>query len=729
MKKLLIFILLICFTTLFCNKIDSLKIELDKAESKDKPYILNELAYAHITISPQKSMDYALRAKRIAQKFNNQTELAAAYSYLGRANRLMSQYDEALENYNKSLRIYQELDNPKKVASGFNSIGIVYSSIEQYDKALENYRKARDIQSREEDYVEEANTLHNMGLVYRDKGKYETALSYLFKSIELDEKYNKEPDIANSYDAIAIIYFFLKKYELAMKYFQNAFEIRKEKNDHYGMSISYNNMGIMYKNQGKYEKSLQYFNKALEKKRLLKNDKGIANSLSSIGDNYIKLAQYDKALKSLHEALAINKELGMNKGRSSCLFKIGVIYETKENFKAALKYYQRAYRLAKEIDAKINMKEALGSIADLYKKIGNYKQALQANEEYITLQDSIFDTEITEKIAEMQIKYDTAQKEKKILGLEKEKEKQVIVRNFFIVLTILVLIIAGLSYYSYVSKKRENSIRKETEIKIRKINKSLEKRVQTELKKREKQQVFLMQKSKLESLGRIAAGITHEINQPLTRFSLGLDNILVRKSMGKLDDKYMERKFNDFFEDIQRMQLIIDHIRTFSRDQSSESLEKIEVIAVVKNTIRLIKTQYKNHNISLKENYEIDKAYTIGNKYQLEQVIMNILSNAKDSVEEKSEKNLQKNYQMMIEINISEQRKTITIAIKDNGLGIKDCNKEKLFDPFFTTKPAEKGTGLGLSISYGIISKMKGDIKIESELNQYARMIITLPKY
>ena len=171
---------------------------------------------------------------------------------------------------------------------------------------------------------------------------------------------------------------------------------------------------------------------------------------------------------------------------------------------------------------------------------------------------------------------------------------------------------------------------------------------------------------------------------------------------------------------------ILDSVKEFLKDPFGEDQNKMSRIRALLDYLCCFEVA---SNISLKENYEIDKAYTIGNKYQLEQVIMNILSNAKDSVEEKSEKNLQKNYQMMIEINISEQRKTITIAIKDNGLGIKDCNKEKLFDPFFTTKPAEKGTGLGLSISYGIISKMKGDIKIESELNQYARMIITLPKY
>ncbi len=271
--------------------------------------------------------------------------------------------------------------------------------------------------------------------------------------------------------------------------------------------------------------------------------------------------------------------------------------------------------------------------------------------------------------------------------------------------------------------------RKENAEKLRKLNRNLEQRVKEELEKIKRQQHLLIQKSKLESLGELAAGMAHEINQPLGSISMGLDNIMYKYSKDELSEDYINRKFDSLFQDISRIRNIIEHIRIFSRDQQAEKFEKVSVNDVIYNALSLITSQYKNHNILLSIETTEEDCYTIGNKYKLEQVVLNLLSNAKFAVDEKLNSIENSDYQKMITIKSSVNDGNTFITIEDNGIGISEKIRDNIFDPFFTTKKAEVGTGLGLSIIYGIIKEMKGEIKVESEVNVFTRMIISAPLY
>ena len=198
--------------------------------------------------------------------------------------------------------------------------------------------------------------------------------------------------------------------------------------------------------------------------------------------------------------------------------------------------------------------------------------------------------------------------------------------------------------------------------------------------------------------------------------------------MNKLDDNYLENKCNELFDDIDRIRNIIEHIRTFSRDQSSSKLEKLNVNEIIENSLNLIQTQYKNHNVFINLQLSNQIGFTVGNKFKLEQVILNMLSNAKDALEENAIKSKDSQNGKTIKIKTSADKNNIFIEIEDTGTGIPPELQEKIFDPFFTTKSIDKGTGLGLSISYGIIREMKGEISVESEPGEFTRMKISLPK-
>lgn len=273
------------------------------------------------------------------------------------------------------------------------------------------------------------------------------------------------------------------------------------------------------------------------------------------------------------------------------------------------------------------------------------------------------------------------------------------------------------------------SERKKSAQELEYLNQRLEQRVREEVKKLEKQQQLLIQKSKLESMGELAAGIAHEINQPLVGISMGIDNISIKVAEKKATADYLQEKFKSIFEDIERIRNIINHVRIFSKEQEIKDFEKVDVGEVIKNALSMVSTQYTNHNVQIILDLKEEKLYTFGNKYKLEQVFLNLLSNAKHAVDEKEEQLSNSLFEKIIKIAAFPNSEKLVIIVEDNGIGIPESHQINIFDPFFTTKKTEIGTGLGLSISYGILKEMSGEISVESQTGMFTRMTITLPKF
>ncbi|RLD53155.1 MAG: hypothetical protein DRJ05_16825 [Bacteroidetes bacterium] len=264
---------------------------------------------------------------------------------------------------------------------------------------------------------------------------------------------------------------------------------------------------------------------------------------------------------------------------------------------------------------------------------------------------------------------------------------------------------------------------------IKSINKNLEKEIQDAIIDAKQQHQYMVQKSKIESLGELAAGIAHEINQPLGVMSLSMQNLQMRITSNKATPEYVNEKFVSIESNIHRIRNIVDHIRTFSHETTSISLEKVIVNKGISNALLLIGTQYKNHNIDIVLNLQENMGFTVGSKQKFEQVMLNLLSNAKYAVDEHALKFSESEYQKVITIITKATKKQITISVEDNGIGIKADNLTKVLDPFYTSKPEGVGTGLGLSIVYGIIKEMRGEIVIESEWNKYTKVKITFPRF
>ena len=247
-----------------------------------------------------------------------------------------------------------------------------------------------------------------------------------------------------------------------------------------------------------------------------------------------------------------------------------------------------------------------------------------------------------------------------------------------------------------------------------------------DISKRKSMEKQLIHTERMAGIGEMAAGIAHEINQPLNTISLTLDNLLYSIRKGSFDTGYLETKTNKVFENITRMRNIIDHVRTFSKQQDDFILSRFSINESIRNAKSMVSEQFKHNGIHIMLNLDDDLLSPLGNTYRFEQVVLNLIINSKDAIEEKK-RLLDEDFSKVVEIHTHQDEFNIYVEVRDNGIGIDQKDIDKVMLPFYSTKKEGAGTGLGLSISFGIIQEMNGKIEIQSERLKGTNIKITIP--
>ncbi len=240
----------------------------------------------------------------------------------------------------------------------------------------------------------------------------------------------------------------------------------------------------------------------------------------------------------------------------------------------------------------------------------------------------------------------------------------------------------------------------------------------TDLTEQKQTSAQLIQASKLATLGEMSTGMAHELNQPLNVISLATSNLRFTIKKGKATPDNTLSKLDRIDGAVHRAANIIDHMRAFGR-LAGEGLTEINLGEVVGGACNLLGEQLKLANIALLNEVPDQGLAVKGNAIQLEQVIINLVNNAKDAIKE-----TQSAGTITVDSEVGGGR--VRLRVTDSGGGIPDHVLPHIFEPFFTTKPVGKGTGLGGSISYGIVREMQGDIWAEN-VSGGAQITISLP--
>ena len=237
----------------------------------------------------------------------------------------------------------------------------------------------------------------------------------------------------------------------------------------------------------------------------------------------------------------------------------------------------------------------------------------------------------------------------------------------------------------------------------------------------------LIQASKMATLGEMATGVAHELNQPLSVIKTSSSFIIkkVRKNE-TIKEEILRTLAEEIDSHVDRASKIISHMREFGR-KSDVKKKKVWINEPLEKALDIFNQQLKLREINVVKELEKDLPPILADPNRLEQVFINLLINSRDAIEERWEQGDHKDEAKRILIKTSYKEDLVTIEVRDTGCGIPESVFDKIFDPFFTTKKVGEGTGLGLSISYGIIQDYDGTMKVETRKGKGSAFIIQFP--
>jgi len=740
MKKsfFLIIIFLIFYNFLFSQtRLDSLQTQLGKATGLEKVDILNELAQTYKKNLPEKTMEYGNKALELSKIIDYKKGEAQALNNIATAYYISSEYNKSIEIFLEALYIFEEIEDKKNIAQMLNNIGLTYNVLSKYEISLDYHLKSLKIREEIQDKEGIAASLNNIGNINWETMNHDSALEYYEKSLKIYEEIDNKDGIAITSNNMGNIFFVLKKYDQSSECFIKSLKIYEELNNKYGIAAASNNIAFVFKVSEDYKKALKYSFKSLKTSEEMEEKAGIANTLNNIGELYFLLENYDEAFS----------------------------------------YFQKSMKLAREIEAKSLLKNSYQSLSNLYLIKEDYYEALEYYKLYTEVKDSIFTEESSNKIAEMQTKYETEKKEKENEILKKDNDiqkleinKQQNLRNSFIVISILVLILAFVIYTRYRSKQKTNIIFNQKNIEIENANTELNRKnkqitkqknqLSATLKELRETQKMLTDTAHRAGMAEIASGILHNVGNVLNSVKVSsqvlMEKIISSKvnnlqkvlsimeehtddigefitsdEKGKMLPEYLikvgtalKEEQDNSLKELTILHSGINHIEEIIAVQQSYAgvsglVEKISLSNIMDDVLKMHAEIFRKYKIKIIKKYSKTKPIMI-EKGKLIQVFVNLLKNAKESLEMKDEKN------RVITIDISEDKQQQTVEIADNGAGISKENITKIFSYGFSTK--KDGKGFGLHTSALAMTELKGKLTAESDgVRKGAKFIISIP--
>jgi two-component system NtrC family sensor kinase len=270
---------------------------------------------------------------------------------------------------------------------------------------------------------------------------------------------------------------------------------------------------------------------------------------------------------------------------------------------------------------------------------------------------------------------------------------------------------------------------KQSREEIEQYNRTLEEKIIERTQQLEDAQAQLIQSEKLSAIGQLAAGVAHELNNPLGGI-LGYAQFTLEKLRKNVPEKTSAKEIKSYLRyvgDIElqarRCKTIVQNLLRFSRSSRTVEFHDVDINQAIEETLSFVEHQLRISQIELETSLGTDLPTIEGNAGQLQQVFTNLIINAMHASQPHSTVLISSRYCPAL----GEFGGTVELRVSDTGHGIAREDLKKIFEPFFTTKEVGKGTGLGLSVSYGIIKEHGGEITVESEVGRGTTFTITLP--
>lgn len=604
-------------------------------------------------------------------------------------------YPEALQLAQSAKSLAVELDYDRGTGLASLHSGIVFYLTADFRKGVEALNEAIELLGRSGTLAEQSLANHWAGNMFYRIGQFEKALTHYFRALSLREQLGDQRGIGFTLFNIANIYTAQKDYVKALDYHSQSLKIKEKLGDRRGVANSYNNIANIYYEQGQLDQALDYYTQALSIFKSLGNKQGVAYSQGNLGRIYKKKKQYPKALVVLREATILLEETGDKQGLLEANNELAQVHIFLREFDKAEAHLHNSEQLAKETGIEDKLIDTYLAYAQLDSARGNMAGALARHKQYTAKKESIFNTQKSNQITELQAAFDLERKDREIEFLSKEKELQEslanIQRTVFTVIILALLVIAGILVFFLYQKQKTNKILEEQKRYAENLNQF---------------------KDKLFSI------ISHDLRSPLS----SLKGVLELASSHHLTEAELSSMLRTLGENTGHVTDLIDNLLHWARGHlSGETLnpEVHDLNALVKGTVDLLRPLSERKKLSVVNNIS-GSLPALCDRNMIEIVLRNLVSNAIKFTPSPGN----------IAIHGHANGSTVSVSVEDSGVGMLPEQVTKLFgNQTLTTRGTanEKGTGLGLILCREFLEKNGGMIGVESKSSGGSRFYFTLP--
>ena len=638
--------------------------------------------------------------------------------------------DSALYFADQAQQMAIKLGSKSGVARSLRAFGDYHYAQARYENALEYYDKARLIYESDNNTSGQAEISKRMAFIQRTQGRYAEALEYAFQALKNYERLEDKRSVGDMLRFIGFVYNDQENERSAMEYFRKALKVAEELDDELSVAITLRSLSELLDKQGNNAQALEYAAKALA----IMQEKGeawdVATSNRYLGRVYHNRREYETAISYYKKALSAFEKLGDKQAEVNTRRFMAESYYEQKRYELAAAQAEKAYEIADEIGMQKGIKEAARTLADIYDAQGNSRRALMFYRKYVEMKDLLLSSEVQSSIANLQTKLAVEEKAQRIKALELERSQQALVRNSLIGGSILLLAIIVLVASSYRAKQQQNM------------------QLQQTLKQLRDTQAQLIYAEKMASVGQLAAGMAHELQNPLNFVNnfAELSKELCETLAGQIETletaeqkkqalqtvvKSLEQNSEKIRHHGERAAGIVRSVLEYSSVQIDEKTET-DLNTLITDALKVAYRLWREKHKEFEAKLSLDLSPSVGKPklalQEMSRVFFNLFSNSFDALREKQMRLIGTPYTPELYVQATRQNGVVEIRIRDNGMGIAPEVKEKIFLPFFTTKPAGAGhPGLGLFICYEIIKGHRGEMTLESKAGEWTEVRVRLP--
>lgn len=650
-----------------------------------------------------------IQASANLRKLPDGVEKADYYNTLAVYQWFRGEFDSAIHYLYPVIAMPETPEMLPKLARAYNNIGALYSRIIEHDSASKYLHESLRIDELRDNCYGLAKTYYDLSVLFQRQGYYEQALRYQLESIAINEDAQDTMRLIHGLNVLGNIYSKLNETGKATDAFLRAIEL----NDHYekmnNLPVLYNNLSAMLCNDpSHFEEAISYAQQGIQVAQKNNDKEALMLLHANIGGAYLANNEPSEALQQLYISLNFLKQLKPRKHREGIFTNLASAHFALNNYDSASHYAQKALLIAREHNLRHWENQALFLLSRADSATGNYRSALDHFQQAVAARDSIWNLENRNRIAELQVIYETEKKESenKMLAEQNYLSQKIIKSQrllIFLGVSILVLLIIVLA--------REHLLKK----KILKINADILKQQNLINQKNLELNELNTTKDKFFSI------ISHDLRGPFSSLNSLLN--LLAEEFDSMNDADKHKIIHALRQTSVNTLNLLENLLNWARSQTGSienNPEKIDIHKITGQVIEILDVRAKQKKQKLLNEIP-DFTYVYADEQLTKSILINLTNNAIKFSNEGA----------IIRLTTKPLNDFIEISVVDNGIGIPKDKLENLFRPDSNFKRPgtanEPGTGLGLVMAGEFVRIIGGDISIESEVDKGSTFSFTLP--